>query len=203
MKNIINISCLAVVFAPAISPAVTIFQLAPQNPDLVITTDPSVTSSSAAFDDGAGFTGDDRYFYTTPDFTTFSESLEFSSTTSEFQLTVVTWDFIQFFSTATDYVSVELVVNGASVGSATTEGAPDATFNTLSWDVSGVAPGNDFDLLFNVSEVGGAVGFFELADPEGFNGLVVDGTITAIPEPSSLLLLGLGSLGVAVRRRRR
>lgn len=203
MKKILNLSILTAVFAPAMSSAVTIFQLAPQDPNLVITTDPSVTASSAIFNDGAGFTGADRYFYSTPGFATFSESVEFSSTTSEYQLNTVTWDFIQFFSTATDYISVELVVNGTSVGSATTQGLLEGGFDTISWDVSGVAPGSDFDMVFNVSEVGGAVGFFELIDQgAGFNGLVVDGTVSPIPEPSSLLLLGLGSLGVMARRRR-
>ena len=202
MKNAFS-TIVAIFLSPSISSAVTIIQVAPESPDLIVTTDPSVTSSSLSFNDGEGFTGANRYYYrTTGDFS-FSESLEFSSTTNSIQLNTVTWDFIQFFSTPTDYISVELVINGVPLGSATTQGLNEGAFDTISWDVSGVAPGSDYEMTFNVSEVGGAVGFFELIDEgAGFNGLVVDGTTSPIPEPSSLLLVGLGSLGVLGRRRR-
>lgn len=187
-----------------------IFQLQPQNPSFDNNNDSSVTSFTNSFDDG-NFNGSDRYFYQLDGVApTIEESVSFASTTHTYDLDDVTWDFIEFSGAgAADdgTVSVELFVNTVSVGVQATPATGDGVFfqaGRLTWDLSSVDAGANFDLVFNIIELGGGdASFFELADDVATReGLTVNGTITAVPEPTSLGLLGLLATGLVVRRRR-
>ena len=52
-----------------------------------------------------------------------------------------------------------------------------------------------------IDSANGAFKFRGVRTGNGSNGIVVDGTVTAVPEPASLALLGLGSLLLAGRRK--
>ena len=95
-------------------------------------------------------------------------------------------------------------------GTATNDGS---TVNTLSLTVNGVGGGWDYDVTVNGNTVTG-LSFFQNATPTDIDRIVftndfgataftVDNvSVDAIPEPSGVMLLGLGALGLAARRRR-
>jgi hypothetical protein len=213
--SLIFIASSCFVFGSA-TQADVIAQLQGSEGAFITNNDASLTSFTNGFDDGLGFTAGNRYFYSFDGvnvFPAFDESIGFSSTTHVYDLDDVTWDYIEFSGGGpadTGNTEVELFVNNVSVGIQSTPTTAGDNFEDarLTWDLSSVAAGSSFDLRFNIAEAGGGdVSFFELvnndvAGDEFRDGLTVNGTITAIPEPTSFALLGIAGLFAVAKRRR-
>lgn len=213
--SLIFIASSCFVFGSA-TQADVITQLQGSGGAFITNNDASVTSFTNGFDDGGGFTAGNRYFYFFAGgdvFTAVDESIGFSSTTHVYDLDDVTWDYIEFSggdAADTGNTEVELFVNNISVGvqSTPTTAADSFEEGRLTWDLSSVAVGSSFDLRFNIAEAGGGdVSFFELANNDTAgddfrDGLTVNGTITAVPEPTSFALLGIAGLFAVAKRRR-
>ncbi len=207
--NVITLGLAIAGFTVGAANAAVIYTLQPDSgPPLALkgTADSSVTASSFNFDEGGMDGGGDRYFYTLAGNaalrTGISETISFSSTTHEFDLTSITWSYYLFSSGGR--VDVNVSVNGTDIGTQSTV-TTNAFDQILTWDASSVATASTYNLVFSIDEVdpGGAgrATFFELQD-QNSTGLVINGDITAIPEPSSAALLGLGGLALILRRRK-
>jgi len=134
------------------------------------------------------------------------------SPTAGNQFTVTSFDFIWDRSgtgpsSVALFSSVDSFTNSlGSVANLTSGGSSLTTFRSISINgISNVSTSTTFRLYgFGATGTGGTGGFDHATNSATTNNVILNGSISAVPEPTSMVLVGLiGVAGVVVRTRRR
>ena len=170
----------------------------------VSSTDTSLNEVTLSFDYSVG-AGSTLYFYSTL-FTGEADS-SMAARTSKTDGTYWANDFNSQWGTApfVGFSGPEYSISGGGVGGSNTAnavtsfvGGTSGTFSQT-YDISGFGGGD-----FSIADVSNVLAVFTVnADAAGDGAISIDNfNMTAVPEPSSTALLGLGGLAFALRRRR-
>lgn len=168
----------------------------------VSSTDTSLNEVTLSFDYSVG-AGSTLYFYST--LFTGEAANTMAARTSKIDGTYWANDFSQGWSSFSGFSGPEYNLSGGSTTTVSTAnavtsfvGGTSGTFSQT-YDISGFGGGD-----FSIADVSNVLAVFTVnADAAGDGAISIDNfNMTAVPEPSSTALLGLGGLAFALRRRR-